>query len=54
MAEKVWTKLAWAMPKPLVYWCAIRLLAHATMGRYGNQSPCDLRAMDALGRWRTG
>lgn len=49
--EKMWMKLAWAMPRMLVYWCAIRLIGHATSGEWGNRSPSDLLAMDALQRW---
>lgn len=43
--------IAWRLPKSLVYWCAIRLNAHATMGTYGSQVVPELRAMDALDRW---
>lgn len=51
MKEKIWIKLAYLLPKPLVYWCSIRLIAHATTGAYSNQVVPDLRAMDALKRW---
>ena len=50
-AEKMRIKLAWAMPKWLVYWCAIRLVAHATSGEYGSTIVPELTAMDALKRW---
>jgi hypothetical protein len=43
--------LVWRLPRWLVYWCAIRLVAHATTGRYSDQVVPDLRAMDALERW---
>lgn len=39
------------LPRNLVYWCAIRLMAHATQGRYSTQVVPDLSAMDALKRW---
>lgn len=39
------------LPRWLVYWAAIRLMAHATTGRYGSTVVPDLRAMDALKRW---
>jgi hypothetical protein len=32
-------------------WCAIRVMAHATQGRWSNQVVPDLLAMDALDRW---
>jgi hypothetical protein len=42
----------WRLPRRLVYWCSIRLIAHATTGvRYGNTLPDDLSVMDALERW---
>ena len=43
--------IAWHLPRKLVYWCAIRVAAHATTGSYSNQIVTDLRAMDALDRW---
>lgn len=39
------------LPRWLVYWCAIRLGAHATTGQYGDTVVPDLRFMDALERW---
>jgi hypothetical protein len=39
------------MPRGLVYWCAIRLMAHATVGRYSNQVVPELTALEALKRW---
>jgi hypothetical protein len=51
MKEAVAIKLAWLMPRRLVQWCAIRLIAHATQGQHSNQVVPDLTAMDALKRW---
>ncbi|HEX8838231.1 MAG TPA: hypothetical protein VF748_14915 [Candidatus Acidoferrum sp.] len=51
MIEKFQLWLAWKMPRRLVYWCAIRLLAHATTGKYSATLVSDLRAVDALDRW---
>lgn len=51
MKEWLAIKLAWAMPRRLVYWCALRLIAHATQGQYGNTVVPELGAMDALKRW---
>ena len=48
---KIWTALAWKLPKSLVYWAAIRLMSNATTGRYSNQVVPDLGAVDALKRW---
>ena len=43
--------LAWKLPKRLVMWCAIRLIANATQGIFSDQIVPDLTAMDALDRW---
>ena len=43
--------IAARMPRWLVYHCAIRLIAHATTGKYGAQLVCDLKAMESLARW---
>jgi hypothetical protein len=39
------------MPRALVYWCAIRLMTHATFGRYSSQVVPELTAFEALKRW---
>ena len=49
--EKAWTWLAWKLPKTLVMWASIRLIAHATQGEYGATIVPELSAMDALKRW---
>jgi len=51
LAEKIWITIAWAVPKRLAYWCAIRVGAHATQGPYSDQIVPDLKFMDALKRW---
>lgn len=51
MKEQFWMKIAWLLPRPLVMWCAVRLMAHATQGQWGNESPSSLLAMTALQRW---
>ncbi len=51
MKDKIIMKLAWIMPKQLAYWCAIRVMAHATMPPWGDQVVPDLLAIDALKRW---
>jgi hypothetical protein len=47
----MWKKLAWILPKKLVYWAAIRLIANATQGKFSDQIVPELTAMDALQRW---
>jgi hypothetical protein len=51
MKERILIWLAWRTPRSLVYWCSIRLIAHATVGRYSDQVVPELLAMDALKRW---
>jgi hypothetical protein len=45
--------LAWRLPKQLVMWATIRLVAHATTGKYSSTVVPELSAMDALKRWET-
>lgn len=51
IAEKITMWVVWRLPKRLVYWCAIRLIAWATTGKYSGQVVPKLTAMDALKRW---
>jgi hypothetical protein len=43
--------IAYAVPKWLVYFCTIRLIAHATTGKYSSTNVSELKVMDALERW---
>lgn len=43
--------LAWRMPRRLVMWAAIRLMSHATTGKYGREEPDSVSIMTALKRW---
>lgn len=52
MKEKAIMWVVWKLPRSIVYWCAIRLMAHATQGNYGNTEVPALPAMEALQRWR--
>lgn len=50
--EWIWRWIAWHLPKRLVYWCAVRVGAHATVGaKYGRTIVPELRMMEALDRW---
>ena len=51
MKDKFFMWLCWRLPHPVVYWCAIRLIAHATQGKYSDQEVPALGAMEALRRW---
>ena len=43
--------LAWRLPRELVKWATIRLVAHATQGVWSNTVVPELTAMDAIERW---
>lgn len=49
--ERLIMWFVWLLPKWIVYWCAIRLGAYATCGKYGSQIVPELKFMDALDRW---
>jgi hypothetical protein len=49
--EAFWRQLAWMLPGSLVYWAAVRLMAHATTGRHSDTVVPELTATDALQRW---
>lgn len=50
-ADTWWLFIARRLPRPLQYWCAIRVGAHATQGKYGSTIVTDLKFMEALERW---
>ena len=52
MRERALMRIAWALPRSIVYWCSIRLVCNATQGEHSAQAVPDLTAMDALERWR--
>ena len=43
--------LAWLIPSKLCYFCFVRVMAHATTGKYGNTVVPDLTGMEALKRF---
>lgn len=49
--DAMFRDVAWLLPRRLVYWSAIRLMAHATTGPHEKQVVPDLLAVDALKRW---
>ena len=52
-SEKFWLWFVWLLPKNLIMWATIRLLSHATTGKYGDTIVPELTAMEALKRWET-
>lgn len=51
MIEKLQIWIAWKLPRWLVRWASVRMIAHATTGEYSKTVVPELTAMDALGRW---
>ncbi len=51
MIEKLSMLIAFKLPKRVVYWAAIRLMAYATCGKYGDTVVPELTGMEALKRW---
>lgn len=49
--KKITQWLAWRLPKRLVYWASIRLIANATQGKYSSTVVPELTAIEALKRW---
>jgi len=49
--EKFYNVLINLMPKKLIYLTAIRLMAHATMGKYGKTEVPGLTITEALKRY---
>lgn len=50
-AERLFMAFVWKLPHHLVYWCAIRVWANATSGRFGSEEATATLFDDALRRW---
>jgi hypothetical protein len=51
LLERLCIAIVWRLPRRLVMWCAIRVIAHATQGQFSTQVVPELGAMEALQRW---
>jgi hypothetical protein len=52
MIDTIWRKLSWLVPRGLVYWCGMRVIAEATTGPfYSHTIVPELTAMDAIKRF---
>lgn len=49
--ENFFRWVAYRLPRELVYWAAIRVMASATIGSHSNQIVPELTAAQALERW---
>lgn len=54
MKDKLYKWIAFKLPRCLVEWCGIRIVAYATTGEYSSQVVPDLKAMEAMQRWTQG
>ena len=48
---KLWHRLAYMLPRRLVYWATIRLAAEATTGQYNDTIVPELTVTEALRLW---
>lgn len=46
-----WYTLVKFLPKKLVYFCFMTVMAHSTTGKYGNTVVPELSGMDAIKRY---
>jgi len=51
LKEKLQRKIVWKLPHSIVMWAYIRVVSHATTGKWSNQVVPELSAMEALERW---
>ena len=51
MSDKIWMFIAWHLPKRLVMWASVRLMAHATTGKYAHTDTPSTTIIEALERW---
>lgn len=51
MINKFYEHISWYLPRKLVYYCAIRLIANATTWQFSRTIVPNLRALDAIKRW---
>lgn len=49
--DVVWMRLARLLPRRLVYWCGLSIIADATTGEYSDTVVPELTAMDAVDRF---
>jgi len=52
MIDRIFMRIAWLLPKRLVFWCSIRLGVYATSGDYRETEVPTLLFMEALERWK--
>lgn len=51
LPERIAIKIAWMLPKRIALWAMIRVVAHATIGRWGNEHPDSVSYKEMHDRW---
>lgn len=51
MRDRACLSLSRLLPRRLAYWCYIRVIAHATTGKFGNTHPDEATFGVASRRW---
>jgi hypothetical protein len=51
--DKICNKIAWWLPKRIVYHAFVRMASYATVGKYGGQIVSELTVFEAMERWNS-
>lgn len=51
LRERLYISIAWALPRELVWWCYIRVMSHATTGKFSRTHPAGVTFDVAAKRW---
>lgn len=52
--EKLIIKFVWALPHEIIRWALVRVVAHATSGKWGMTDPSSITAFTVMDRWEKG
>lgn len=52
MQDQIYKKIAWLLPKKLVYWVIIRAFAKATCGENGHRVPDQTGFSAVIDEWK--
>jgi hypothetical protein len=50
--ERLAIKIAWLLPRRVAMWAMVRVAAHATTGKWGNESPDTIDFKKMHDRWQ--
>lgn len=51
LKERIAIKIAWLLPRRVALWAMIRVAAHATTGKWGNEHPDSIGYKEMHDRW---